>query len=177
MAPEHIRDSAMSALILGFFASAWFGWAQERPPDTWRIPLIVGSVVSVFIAITGGLLAWQHWSDSSALHDSGAMTRFIVIFWVEFVFSAIGAGLLAWSGKSAYMAVWICLVVGVHFLPLAPLFKDPWFVVLGIALILVAVIAILVVRRTSIAPSAITGVGAGVTLLVFAIGNAIRTVA
>jgi hypothetical protein len=27
-----LRDAAMAALILGFFASCWFGWAQERPP-------------------------------------------------------------------------------------------------------------------------------------------------
>jgi hypothetical protein len=28
--PPH--DAAMTTLILGFFASSWFGWAQERPP-------------------------------------------------------------------------------------------------------------------------------------------------
>jgi len=30
-----LRDAAMTALILGFFASSWFGWAQERPPAAW----------------------------------------------------------------------------------------------------------------------------------------------
>jgi hypothetical protein len=28
---QYTRDAAMSALILGFFASSWFGWAQEKP--------------------------------------------------------------------------------------------------------------------------------------------------
>jgi hypothetical protein len=40
----YARDSAMTALILGFFASCWFGWAQERPPASWRGPLIAGAV-------------------------------------------------------------------------------------------------------------------------------------
>lgn len=29
---QYARDGAMSALVLGFFASCWFGWAQEKPP-------------------------------------------------------------------------------------------------------------------------------------------------
>jgi hypothetical protein len=32
----------MTALILGFFASSWFGWAQENPPEASRPFLIAG---------------------------------------------------------------------------------------------------------------------------------------
>lgn len=60
MSSEYLRDSAMSALILGFFASTWFGWAQERPPASWRLPLVGGAVVSLLVALAGGGLAWQN---------------------------------------------------------------------------------------------------------------------
>lgn len=34
MTAEFLRDAAATAAIFGFFASAWFGWAQrrDRPP-------------------------------------------------------------------------------------------------------------------------------------------------
>jgi hypothetical protein len=46
MFAEHLRDTAATAAVFGFFASSWFGWAQEAPPRAWRKPLIVGAVVS-----------------------------------------------------------------------------------------------------------------------------------
>ncbi|MEY9213032.1 hypothetical protein NI17_002770 [Thermobifida halotolerans] len=39
-----LRGGAMAAAVPAFSASAWFGWAQERPPAGWKIPLAVGSV-------------------------------------------------------------------------------------------------------------------------------------
>jgi hypothetical protein len=48
-----LRDAAMTALILGFFASSWFGWAQERPPAAWRSPLIAGMVLSLAVSAAG----------------------------------------------------------------------------------------------------------------------------
>jgi hypothetical protein len=44
MGAEFLRDAAMTAAVLGFFASAWFGWAQDDPPRSWRRPLVAGSV-------------------------------------------------------------------------------------------------------------------------------------
>jgi hypothetical protein len=131
MLSECLRDSAMSALILGFFASTWLGWAQERPPAGWRGPLIVGSIVSILVAVAGGVLAWRNWFGPSALDEPGAMTRFGIIVGIEFGLAALGAAVLAVRGRSAYTAVWICLVVGVHFWPLAPLLADPSLLVLG----------------------------------------------
>jgi hypothetical protein len=163
-----VRDSAMIGLVLGFFASSWFGWAQERPPGSWRTPLIVGAALSLAVAVGGGVYAWRNWSASSALGESGAMWRFSVIVWAEFIIAAIGCAVLALRRCAAYFAPWVCLVVGLHFLPMAPVFETPSLLLLGVLLIAVAVIAVAVSRRTAIAPSAITGVCAGLILLSFA---------
>jgi hypothetical protein len=64
---QYTRYGAMSALILGFFASSWFGWAQEKPPPGWRSPLIVGMVLSLIVAAVGAVCAWRNWSSGSAL--------------------------------------------------------------------------------------------------------------
>jgi hypothetical protein len=55
MGQQSLRDSAMTALILEFFASSWFGWAQEHPPEGWRWPLAAGSVASLAVAAIGGI--------------------------------------------------------------------------------------------------------------------------
>ena len=48
MGAEFLRDAAMTAAVLGSFASAWFGWAQDDPPRSWRRPLVAGSVIHLF---------------------------------------------------------------------------------------------------------------------------------
>jgi len=63
-------------------------------------------------------------------------------------------------------------VVGVHFWPMAPVLKNPSLAVLGAALTAVAVMAVLVSRRTALAPSAITGAGAGLSLISYAVWGA-----
>lgn len=167
------RDAAMSALILGFFASSWFGWAQERPPGSWRLPLTLGAVASISVAALGGLLAWQNWSSGSALSAAGAMRMYAVTVGVEFACAGVGAALLAWRGHARHLAPWICLVVGIHFWPMAPLLEDSGLYVLGGVLVVVAVAAMLLARRTSVSPSALTGAGAGTALFLFALRGAV----
>jgi hypothetical protein len=174
---QYVRDNAMTALILGFFASCWFGWAQERPPPGWRSPLIVGSVLSLVVAVAGAVFAWLNWSGGSALSEPGAMRAYGIIGAVEFGVAAAGAAGLALWGHSEYLAPWICLVVGVHFWPMAPVLKDPSLIVLGALMTAVAVTAVVVSRRAGLAPSAVTGVGAGITLLGFAIRGAVTAIA
>ena len=90
-----LRDAAMTALILGFFASCWFGWAQERPPAAWRTPLITATVLSLAVSATGAVFAWRHWSGDSALSEPGAMRQYGIILGVEFGVAAAGAAAIA----------------------------------------------------------------------------------
>lgn len=137
---QYARDGAMSALVLGFFASCWFGWAQEKPPPVWRSPLIVGAALSLIVAVVGA----------------------------AFGIAAVGAAVIALCGGGEHIAARVCLVVGVHFWPMSPVLKSPSLVALGALLAGVAVGAVLVSRTTAVATSAITGAGAGLALLGFA---------
>ena len=67
MTSEFVRDNAATAAVFAFFASAWFGWAQEKPPTSCRNALAAGSIVSLLIAVAGGILAWRHWEDGTIL--------------------------------------------------------------------------------------------------------------
>ena len=162
---QFARDYAMTALIFGFFASSWFGWAQEKPPPAWVRPLIVGSVLSVAVAIAGGITAVLTWSDGSALSEPGAMKRYGTIVGIEFGIAAFGVLALAIREETHLFPTWICLVVGVHFWPLAPVLQSPALRVLAVVLTLVAAGAWWVSRRWKLPLSAATGVSAGVSLL------------
>jgi hypothetical protein len=103
------RDAGITALVLGFFASAWFGWGQAAP-----------------------------------------------------------AAALGIVGQADYIPVWVCAVVGVHLVPLAPLLRDRRLVVLGVLVTMVALAALVAGLTQTATPSTVTGVGAGLLLLGFA---------
>jgi hypothetical protein len=157
----------MSALILGFFASSWFGWAQAEPPSGWVTALNVGSIISVVVAVLGALLAWRSWQDGSALNAPDAMRRYGIIVGIEVAAGALGAVIVTLLNADL-VAPWICLVVGVHMWPLASVFEAPALRILAGVLVVVAVLAVVVAGVTDVAASAVTGAGAGLALLVFA---------
>lgn len=166
MLTEYTRDAAMVAVIFGFFGMVWFGWAQEDPPKRWRAWLAGGSILSVLTAIAGGLLAWQHWGDGSAF-DRETSPIFGIIVGIEFGVAAIGALLLTLVFKRReFVAPWVAFVVGVHLFPVAALIGYPLVHVAAALVTVVSILAIPVARKSALAPSAVTGLGTGVSLLV-----------
>ena len=72
---------------------------------------------------------------------------------------------------SGPIAVWVCAVVGVHLVPPAPLLRDRRLVALGVLITIVAVAALVAGLTHTVSPSTVTGVGAGLLLLTFAIAE------
>ncbi|MFI7426837.1 hypothetical protein ACIBPB_07600 [Micromonospora sp. NPDC049836] len=67
MTAEFVRDAAMTAAVLGFFAMGWFGWAQEDPPKRRKKWLVSGSVLATLVLVAAGLLSWTIWNTGTAL--------------------------------------------------------------------------------------------------------------
>jgi hypothetical protein len=170
------QDLAVCAAIFGVAAFVWFGWAQEAPPERWRLPLGVGSALGLLLAVVGGLLAWRVWGTGMAMADPQARQAFGIVSGVEFGAAGLGAAALALTKRPQWIASWIAFVVGVHFVPLAYLFDDPGMLALAVVIVLAVGAGVLVHRRTGLAPSAVTGVGTGLAFVVFA-GRAIALVA
>lgn len=172
MVAQYVRDAAATAVIFGFFASSWYGWAQEAPPQSWRTPLGIGSGLALLTAVAGGLLTWRHWSDGTVFDDDTSRS-FGIVVGIEFAAAAIGAGLLAVRRRAEYISVWIAFVVGVHLFPVAVLIGYPLIHVVAALITLVAIAAIPVARARSVSVSAVTGVGTGSVLLVAAMTSAV----
>jgi hypothetical protein len=105
MTAELLRDAAATAAVFGFFASAWFGWAQDQPPPAWRKALVAGSILSLLTAVGGGVMTWRNWSGPTAF-DADTSRTFGLVVGIEVALAAIGAAVpLARSRSVAVSAV------------------------------------------------------------------------
>ncbi|QOC92314.1 hypothetical protein [Micromonospora craniellae] len=164
MIAEHVRDAAATAVVFGFFASSWFGWAQEAPPPRWRKPLVAGAVAAVLVLVVGALVTWQHWSEGTAF-TAETSRAFGIVVGIEFGLAALGAGILAAVRHRDIIPAWIAFVVGVHLFPVAALINYPLIHVVAALITLVAVAAVPVARHRALPVSAVTGLGTGSVLL------------
>ncbi|MER7419684.1 hypothetical protein ABT346_23370 [Micromonospora peucetia] len=170
MIAEHIRDASATAVVFGFFASSWFGWAQEAPPRSSRPFLGVGSVLSLLTAVAGGILTWRRWAEPTAF-DADTSRAFGIVVGIEFGVAALGAGLLALRRRWDLIPVWVALVVGVHLFPVAALIDYPLIHLPAALVTVVALAAAPVARARAVAVSAVVGLGTGVVLLVAAVAS------
>ena len=162
--PDHLRDAAMTGAILALAATVWFGWAFQGSPRSWRAWLVAGLVPSYAILIGSAIVAVLHWGDGSVF-DATTSTRFGILVGIEAALAALGAGILA-RRRPDLVPVWIAVVVGVHFVPVAVLLHYPWLHVVAGLTTAAALAAVPVARRTSQPVSAVTGVGLGLALLI-----------
>ena len=97
--------------------------------------------------------------------------RYGIIVGVEFGLLGVGAAVLGVTGLYQWVPVWICFGVGVHFFPLASTLQNPTLRPLGALLIAVAAAALVTGLASAVAPSTVTGVGAGLCLLAFGLAT------
>lgn len=161
---EFVRDAAVTAAIFGFFAASWFGWAQDQPPQRWRVWLIAGSAGSLIVAIAGGLLAWRNWSTGTVF-DRQTSIVFGVVVAVEVLLAAIGVAILTRRGRSDLVATWIALIVGLHLYPLAPLFESPLLYLTATVITVGALTSLPLARAKGTTASTYTGLITGSTLV------------
>jgi hypothetical protein len=164
MLTDHVRDFAGTAAVFGFFAASWFGWAQEGPPPRWKPLLVTGSVLSMVVAVAGGLLLWRLWDRGTAFDDTTG-PRFGIVVGLEVGAAALGAVLLAVRRRAELIPAWVALVVGVHLFPVAAILDYPLMHLVATDVTVAALAAVPVARRRSIAVSAATGLPTGSVLL------------
>jgi|HubBroStandDraft_5_1064220.scaffolds.fasta_scaffold17958_4 hypothetical protein len=167
------RDAGSTALFLGFFGAAWFGWGQAAAPAAVRPWLTAGSVLAAVAAATGIAVMVRNRAQPARMHDRAAGRRYGIIVGAEFGVAAVGAALLAIAGIPAYIPALVCAVVGIHFVPLAPVLADPLLIPLGAATCAVAILAVVLRLTSDVYPSTVTGVGAGALLTGYALGKLI----
>ncbi len=160
------RTLATAATIEAFFAFAWFGWGQAAPTAVVSVILAAGAAMAVLVAATAGATARRLRAAPSPLGPAAA-GRYGVIVGVEFAVAGGGAAAFGATGHADLIPAWICLVVGIHFLPLDRIFPGAGMKVPAAALSVVGVAAF-AAAGGGVSPSTVTGLGAGACLLAHA---------
>jgi hypothetical protein len=174
MIAPYARDAAATCAIFGFFASAWFGWAQAAPPAGLRGVLIAGSVLG-YAAVAAGLpLAWRHRSDGTVF-DARTSPRFGIVVGIEFALAGVGSVALSLSGHTDLIPAWVAFVVGVHLFPVAVILRYPLMHLVAALVTAAAVASVPVAHAAGVDIGFVTGCGCG-TLLLLAAAVALATV-
>ncbi len=163
------RGEVIAAAVLAFAGISWFGWAQDAPPSSWVPFLAAGSMVSaLLLALLVVLLVRHRTSRGSPLADPRVRRAYWIIIGVELATIIAGNVVLTATHHVAYQAVWTLFVVGIHFVPLARVMRVRGLAVTGIATACAAVAAAIVGLTSSVAPSAVAGLGGGAVFIGYA---------
>ncbi len=176
--PRSRRDLGITALVEGFFASAWFGWGNAAPSSLSTV-LVMGSILGLLVAVAGALVGFRAPGTTAVFNDRAAGRRYGIIVGVEFGLAGLGAVVLGVLGYPDYIPVWVCAVVAVHFFALVNVLHDASLRPLGGLMCVVPVLALVIAwwPGSDVKPGLVTGVGAGMLLLVFGALALLRAVA
>jgi hypothetical protein len=185
---SQLGDIGTGAAFLAGFGALWALAGGASLPTRAQAALIV--VVVVVIAGFSVAIArlWRHARELPASRSPEAVARSIsagrrlgCLFALEGVTIAAASWLLSTSRHDALIAPVVALIVGVHFLPLAPLFQVRAYYVTGIAMILLAmggIAAVAVGARPGGASvfvwSSVVGIGSALILWVTALWALLR---
>lgn len=161
------RDLAVNGLILGFAGAVWLSWGQDGAPAGWAVPLTVCSAVGIVVAIAGAIRTWQHRHGESAMSQVQGRRTYRRVVILESLVIAGGATALGVTGHYPYIAPWVLLVVGLHFVPLGRLFRIQSLVVLGVLTVVVSVAAAIEGLLGTVSPTTIAGGVGGMLLIMF----------
>lgn len=170
--PDFLRDAVAAGAILAFFATAWYGWALDAPPRSWRSWIITGLAASWVSVVVGVALTWINW-NTGTVFDPTTGRLFGLVVGVEFAIAGVGAWILKRRVQDDLIPPWIALVVGVHFIPLGYILGIPVLYLLAAVVSVLAVVSVVVARARSFSTSSVTGVMTGSSLL----GGAIMSLA
>ena len=168
------RSRGVTVAVDGFFAFVWFGWGQAAAPSWLVIPLAVGTGLGALRAVAGVVVAKRSAGRLPAMSDPVVRRRYGILVGLEFGLLGAGAAVLGITGQYQWTPVWICFGVGLHFFPLAGVLENPSLRPLGALLIAVALAALVIGLASAVAPSTVTGLGAGLCLLAFGLASYVR---
>lgn len=132
--PSAVRGRGIGIIVCAVFAALWTNWASpllSRLPEPYGwVSAFVAVAASGTLLIAGAamVLRARRLSRATGMGDAAprAMRRgFVVVLVGEIVAFNVAAYLLASHHAMQYLPPAIAVVVGLHFLPLAKIFRAP----------------------------------------------------
>lgn len=162
-----LRDIAATAMVLTTAAAIWFSWGAGTAPDPW--PIALG--VACLPAVGFGALAWwvrRRLPPGTIFDTRGKEAGRVsgIAFGLEFVAIAVGAVVLTLVGLVPLVICWAHLVMGLHWWPLAGLYKIPSLRASAVAAVIVGLGGALAWLAAGLSTGLVVGGLGGLTMLV-----------
>jgi hypothetical protein len=162
---EVIVGAGRGALIVAMFGAGWLGWGLDLAqafkglvgPAFGFIELLL-LACSIYVIRKGRRLRKQYPPIPASVRKA-AQRSFLLVVLLEILALAV-VFVLAWQlHRPDLGADWAAMVVGLHFLPLAKLFRSPHLGVIGILITLWCVISWALFRSNALVISVAIGTG------------------
>lgn len=142
-----VRETASGVYFMAFFGTLW-AYTGIMGLQGLRVPLLLVIAVAIGLALfIGGVsLTRASREKTNQVLNTDFRSRKRTRFWFNIIFAAEGLAIAITiavcnaTRNSDLIPVIIAIIVGVHFLPLAPLFKVRLYYITGALLCLLAII-------------------------------------
>jgi hypothetical protein len=166
------------ALVVAMFGSGWLGWGlgsakafNDLVAPAFGFTALFLFACSIYIIRKGRRLGKQFPpADVSARRIQ--MKWFVVVAVVEAIAIALVSLLANRLHRDDLAADWCAMVVGLHFLPLAGIFRAPQFSIVGILMVVWCVLCWALFHSCAIAISA--SIGTGILLWVACVASLLQ---
>jgi hypothetical protein len=176
---QAVQGVALGIFFMAFFGAYWGFISAAFLDGAVQVVafVLVGLVTLGFLTVVGIILRYARSLPKAVSPEDRAMGKrigktFGMVFGLEIVLIALASVLLSTFQLDRFIAPTIALIVGIHFLPLARLFRVPMYTITGVLLSVLALVALVaLLRGLPIAgPSPYNWslfVGGGVTLILW----------
>jgi hypothetical protein len=163
MTPAELRGRGTGIIVCAFFAALWAEWARPLLTDS---PAAYVWIASAIIAAVSGTLLFagvsmirrgRRLAKATGVADTAPRSMQSKFKWVliaEIVAINIAAYALINHHMAQYLAPAIAIIVGLHFLPLARVFRAPHYFVTAVVMTMAGILAAAVMMTGNSAVSA-----------------------
>lgn len=173
--PEYLMDSSVAlrlfgsgigAFFLALFGAAWMFLSLIAAGNIAVWLYVLAGIVAIALLLAAGMAIRKGGPGARTASNPRYRRRvrkvFGIINAIQWTAIFVAAFLLQRNGHDWLVVPAIAIIVGMHFWPLAPLFRFPLYYATGLSLVLWAIFAMIYWPRTAV-PVA-TGLGTGVLL-------------
>lgn len=156
--PSALRGRGTGIIVCALFAALWANWASpllSGLPATYQwaaIFVVVATSGTLLVAGIAMIRRGRRLSQATGMGDTAPRRmrrKFMLVLLGEIVALNIAAYLLIGHHMAQYLAPAIAVIVGLHFLPLAKIFRSPHFFATAVAMTLAGVLAVVAMATGS----------------------------
>jgi hypothetical protein len=163
---EAVLNDGRGAIAVAIFAAAWMYWGLFIARAL-TLPRVIAIAVVALALLAGAAYFIRKGKELRAQYPPlpkkitrGAGKWYLIAVIVEVALAIVAGGTAASLHRFELIPDWIAIVVGLHFLPLAKIFRATFMVYIGTAMVLWSVLCWILLRGNTLGAAAAFGTGA-----------------